>query len=604
MTDQNIANYSSETLQNSTNFMENPVYWTYSPDENRLLYISPNCKDLTGFEPTDFYLNPKLWLNLIQDEDKNRKAKVNLSGDKLTFESEYFIKSTENQMKKITEIVYPVLNHNDQLLMVNGIVFVKNDRKENFKVNLVKFPIPYLQLLLSDNSIKILSLSEKLIELFSYQNNTVDLESLFSNSEFKSLIEQIKNRISNNFSEDNKFEFTIRNENQSNYFQFVIDTQKSGDSDSLITVFGFDITDFKLNEKRLTKLNNDKNKLLSIVSHDLKSPFNTILSFIDMLRSGIDLSEEEKNEFLNFIYNNAKSQLELIHDMLDWSKIESGLLDFTSTYIQLKQILNKIITSFGGQAYQKEIHFEVKVKKSINVFFDKNYLKIILSNIISNAIKFSHKRGKIVIDAIEDDDYTHVIIQDFGIGISERYIALLRQSKDYISQVGTMGEKGTGLGLKFCYDILNANFGKMDLESKPQKGTKVRLSFKKPKHNILYFNDEFMNNEIKSINMSLLPDVNLIVCHDIFDVFLYIEKFDIELLILNLDIIKNFQTSFIERVFHQLKENAKIIGFTSNKDESLTKLQGIIRLDSIINSAPTLRYLNQILSDFQKSIKN
>ncbi len=599
------SNNQWENFKNSLNIAEIPVYWTYLPEENKYIYISPNCKDLTGYEARDFYLNPKLWLNLIQEDKKNKKTKINLVFDELFFETEYLIKTKDDQIKKIKEIIFPIINSENQLLLINGIVFNSEEKETSYKIELVKTPIPYLELILNNDSIAIIKISEKLSEIFLGYESKSKIDSLISNKDFQSFLEKLKkltHKISKN---EIKFYYQIDKRNQTHYYQFIVHNQRININEHLISAFGFDITEFKLNENRLIKLNSDKNKLLSIVSHDLKSPFNSILNFIDMLRSGINISQDEKNEFLNYIYTNAKNQLELIHDMLNWSKIESGLMDFSPTYIQLKQFVNKIISSFGGQAYQKEISFDIKFKRSAEAFFDRNFLKIVLSNIISNAIKFSHKKSKIIIDAFEDEDYTHLTIQDFGIGISERYINLIKENRDYFSQVGTIGEKGSGLGLKFCYDILTTNHGKLQIQSEVNRGTIVKLSFKKPKYNILYYNDDDeIYYEIKSINSSLLPDINIIYCRDIFEAFRYIENVDFKIIILNLDIIKNLQASFIERVFIKVKETTKVIGFTKKKDKSIENIKSLIKINSIINSPLKSTHIQKIVSRILSANQN
>lgn len=581
-----------KNLEKFEKFGDSIVVWTFSVPEQRFIYISPNFESLTGYNLAKIYLNPKLWLEMIQNYETSKFSRQ-FDGDTIYFESYYSIKTNFGESIYVEETILPIFDEKDQLIHLKGFSKMKKENLTESKL-VDDLKIPFAVLEKRNSKWIVSSISEEFNRIFNKinnQNNKSYLDNIIGK-----IVERIDEIILN---QNSKIEIEVNNEEIEKYFQIDISYQKNERGNEKIFAWASDITDIKINEKRLQKLNNDKNKLLSIVSHDLKSPFNTILNFINLLNEGIEINEEQKKEYLKYIFDTAKQQLDLIHDLLDWSKIESGLLEFSPNYIQLNTIVGKIISGFSGQIYQKNLLIESNIDKELKVFFDKNYLKIVLSNIISNAIKFSHKNGKIIISAAEDEEYTTIIIQDFGIGFSQRYFKQITQSQNFELQIGTMGEKGTGLGLKFCYDIISSNYGKLMIESKSQKGTKVIIKLKNPTLVGVYFGEE---NEINSIKNSLnkyQPDVFLYLCKDVFDLLRFIEQTSIDVAFINLDVIKSFQKSFLERIFSEFPKDSKIIGFSDNP-ELLNGIQSILHLSQIeqVGKAKSIiiKYLKELLS--------
>lgn len=581
-----------KNLEKFEKFGDSIVVWTFSVPEQRFIYISPNFESLTGYNLAKIYLNPKLWLEMIQNYETPKFSRQ-FDGDTIYFESYYSIKTNFGESIYVEETILPIFDEKDQLIHLKGFSKMKKENLTESKL-VDDLNIPFAVLEKRNSKWIVSSISEEFNRIFNKinnQNNKSYLDNIIGK-----IVERIDEIILN---QNSKIEIEVNNEETEKYFQIDISYQKNERGNEKIFAWASDITDIKINEKRLQKLNNDKNKLLSIVSHDLKSPFNTILNFINLLNEGIEINEEQKKEYLKYIFDTAKQQLDLIHDLLDWSKIESGLLEFSPNYIQLNTIVGKIISGFSGQIYQKNLRIESNIDKELKVFFDKNYLKIVLSNIISNAIKFSHKNGKIIISAAEDEEYTTIIIQDFGIGFSQRYFKQITQSQNFELQIGTMGEKGTGLGLKFCYDIISSNYGKLMIESKSQKGTKVIIKLKNPTLVGVYFGEE---NEINSIKNSLnkyQPDVFLYLCKDVFDLLRFIEQTSIDVAFINLDVIKSFQKSFLERIFSEFPKDCKIIGFSDNP-ELLNGIQSILHLSQIeqVGKAKSIiiKYLKELLS--------
>ncbi len=561
--------FSEENPVNSGIFADSEVYWAYSIPEQRLLFVTPNIEHLTGYKQSDFYLNPKLWLNLIQNYDKPKPSR-RIVNDNLVFESSYSIRNKNNENFDVREILIPVLNEKEELIQIN--VYTKIHRSEMQSPRVInEIAIPFFEAEFSNSELKFFKVSQRFYDELLQVKDEIDKSETFQKF-LKILSEKV---IEFNFTNNLKFEFELDTDESEKIFLFELTLKEKSDKKIIFTGAGIDITELKINERHLQKLNNDKNRLLTIVSHDLKAPFNTILNFINLLNDGIEIDEEQKKEYLKYIYDSAKQQIELIHDLLDWSKVESGLLEFTPNFLDLYSIVNKIISGFSGQIHQKQLKIDLKIDRRTKVFFDKNYLKIVLSNILSNAIKFSHKNGKIIISANEERDYSIIQIQDFGIGFSERYLKQLKASNNFEIQIGTMGEKGTGFGLKFCYDIIQSNHGKLNIETQSQKETKVIIKLRNPAARIVYFDEDRNLLEIKNKVSKFQPEVYVYLCNNVFDFLNIIKENSPEFVVINYDMIKSFQRSFVEKIFSDLTEITRLFLISSqenNIDEILKNL--------------------------------
>lgn len=586
---ENSTIQNNEKTEIQSNFKDLQIFWILSVPTEKLEFISPECKLITGYDESDFYLNPKLWLNLIQQRTYKKVSRT-IQDNRIYFESTYTIQNKSGKKYFIQETIIPVIDDNDQLIQLNGISKVVNSFSMEENESFERLPFPIFNAVKFDNQWIIVNSSRSFQELIQTNSKNIyiteDSKNEIIQKVFKALKELEKN------SDITKFDISVQNKDEIKLFRFEIKVIERNTKSLTASGWGYETTEFIQNENRLRKLNNDKNKLLSIVSHDLKAPFSSIINFINLINEGIEIDEEQRKEYLKFIYDSAKQQLEMIHELLELSKIESGLMEYSPNYFDLLKITKKVLSSFAGHAFQKQINFEIEIPKNTQIFFDKNYLRIVLNNIISNAIKFSHRGGKIIIKAEDESNFTTLIVQDFGIGFSERYIQQLN-SKNIISQIGTMGEKGTGLGLKFCYDLITSNNGQIKIDSKVQHGTTITLKFRKPKINAVYFSDEISINHLRNISQNFLPDTFLYLCLDVFDLVNFIENVKPDYIYLNLDIMKSFQKSFLERIFSDLKENTKIIGFTSQGDSGC--LSDIININKIYHHTSAKEKITEIL---------
>ena len=225
-------------------------------------------------------------------------------------------------------------------------------------------------------------------------------------------------------------------------------------------------------KEKLSQLNQVKDKLFSIISHDLRNPMATMQSYLKLLAGHQDkLSLEEKQRLMKEAQESADNMNHLLYNLLQWSKSQMNLLAYSPEPISLQQTLDKNIRLLQPYANLKKISIENRRTFDQTVSADKDMLDFILRNLISNAIKFSHKNSRIEIDAIADGDEVTIYIADSGIGIAKEKLHQIIHTNEAISRRGTAKEKGTGLGLMISKEFIERNNGKLLVESEPGKGS-------------------------------------------------------------------------------------------------------------------------------------
>jgi ligand-binding sensor domain-containing protein/signal transduction histidine kinase len=236
---------------------------------------------------------------------------------------------------------------------------------------------------------------------------------------------------------------------------------------------------FELSEtnQQLSIASKTKDKLYSIIAHDLKSPFNSLLGFTNLLlENWKDMNDDERLEIINILKNTSSSTYDLLVNLLEWSQFQSGDIKYNPEKIALCNLINDSIVQFNGQANLKNINVSVKCEQDLVVFVDIMMITSVLRNLCSNAIKFTPPKGKVNIEAYSKDDYAYCLIKDNGVGISKENQNNLFQSEYSLSTEGTKGEKGTGLGLMLCKTFIQKNKGKISFESELNKGSTFIIS--------------------------------------------------------------------------------------------------------------------------------
>ncbi|MCF8240949.1 MAG: HAMP domain-containing protein [Melioribacteraceae bacterium] len=237
--------------------------------------------------------------------------------------------------------------------------------------------------------------------------------------------------------------------------------------------------------KELQKINLNNNKLLSIISHDLRSPFNALIGSLELLVEEFDqLSDSEKIEFITVAHKVSQNLLSLVNDLLEWSKTQNGNIELRPTQKSLTNIIERIIELYSLNASVKNIKIETNCIKNCEAYFDENMIFTVIRNLVSNAIKFTNRGGVIKINAHDTADKLILVVADNGIGIPDTIVKDIFSFGKHYSRSGTDNESGTGMGLFLCKDLIEKNHGKIWVESDVNVGTKFYLSLPKNKSNI------------------------------------------------------------------------------------------------------------------------
>ena len=248
-----------------------------------------------------------------------------------------------------------------------------------------------------------------------------------------------------------------------------------------------DITELKLVQKNLIeakenaeKANKSKSRFLANMSHEIRTPLNGIMGFIEVLQK--DETDPKKMDYLNIIKSSSKSLLVVINDILDLSKIEDGSMQIETIDFDLKQHLHQLIAFFKSIAGVKEItmHFEYPEELSSHVHTDPLRLKQVLSNLISNAIKFSPQNAAITITLQRKGESLHMAVKDEGIGISEEAQERIFNPFEQAEISTTRNYGGTGLGLSISKNLIELLQGEVHLESKIGEGSTFSFFIKAP----------------------------------------------------------------------------------------------------------------------------
>jgi signal transduction histidine kinase len=239
----------------------------------------------------------------------------------------------------------------------------------------------------------------------------------------------------------------------------------------------YDITNIKNAENKLLELNSAKDKLFSIIAHDLKNPFFGIIGMSEILEEDFyELDDMEKIKYIKDINEMAKSTYQILENLLEWSRQETGTIEFSPKSFDINSLINESIHSVKQQIELKKLELYTDVSGIYEVFADVNMVKTILRNLISNAIKFSQPGGKIILNVISNDNFAIISVIDSGVGMSENTRMKLFRLEHNMFSVGTMGEKGTGLGLVLCKEFIEKNGGIISVESELEKGSKFEFT--------------------------------------------------------------------------------------------------------------------------------
>lgn len=271
--------------------------------------------------------------------------------------------------------------------------------------------------------------------------------------------------------------------------------------------------ELKKSSQNLKELNETKDRFISIISHDLRTPFSSILGFTDLLLNDKELDEEVRTQYIQYIQESSKSMLSLVNSLLDWTRLQTGSIKFEPERINVKDLIEKTMQILSGAALQKKISLIPEMQKDFYVHADSGLISQVFNNLISNAIKFTKPGGTVRVNARANVEKKQVefSVKDDGIGIRKEDIPKLFKVDTKFTTSGTAGEKGSGLGLSLVHDIILKHGGDIWVESDSGKGTEFIFSIPVASSNILFVDDSKTDRLLYSkLISSLIPNYKIL----------------------------------------------------------------------------------------------
>ena len=235
--------------------------------------------------------------------------------------------------------------------------------------------------------------------------------------------------------------------------------------------------ELEMQNEELIQINAEKDKFFSILAHDLRSPFGSFLGLTKIFSENLsEMKQEEVQELANSLRDSALNVFHLMENLLEWAKMQRGLIEFRPVTVPLIGVIRKSVNFLSEMARNKNQTIAVKIPEDIFVNVDLNMLESTLRNLLSNAIKFSYRGGQIVISArVSSETFVETTITDHGLGMSPALLDTLFKIDSRSGRTGTEGEPSAGLGLLLCREFIEKNGGTLSAVSIEGKGSTFRF---------------------------------------------------------------------------------------------------------------------------------
>jgi len=233
--------------------------------------------------------------------------------------------------------------------------------------------------------------------------------------------------------------------------------------------------------KKIHQLNENKDRILTLMSHDLKDPVSVVKGFLDLV---LDNREDMDADKESFFLEHARNQIVVVYNMLEnlfsYARREQGEIEFKPLKMEVGPIVEETVNLLKVNAINKGIEINIENGHEISAKIDKPIISAVLRNLITNAVKFTNPGGKIKVSVrltskSQKDDFLEFSIQDNGIGIDEKKLKTVFESKKSTTTYGTQNEKGSGIGLSLCKDFIEMHNGKIWAHSEPEKGSTFKF---------------------------------------------------------------------------------------------------------------------------------
>jgi len=236
--------------------------------------------------------------------------------------------------------------------------------------------------------------------------------------------------------------------------------------------------ELKKSKDKIVEQNKIKDKFFSIIAHDLKSPLSSLTSLAEIMNEEFsDLSNDEIKKFIGLIYNSSRNVLSLIENLFTWSRSQIGTLEIVNEEIEIRHEIKRSIESLRSSARDKNIEIVFNNEHDLVILSDRKIFKLVIANLISNGIKFTNKDGLIEISFHQANGKVDINIKDNGIGFEKEDKEKLFKLESHFNTRGTNDEKGTGLGLILCKELLSKVGAQISFISEKDKGSCFTVSY-------------------------------------------------------------------------------------------------------------------------------
>jgi len=296
-------------------------------------------------------------------------------------------------------------------------------------------------------------------------------------------LENLVSNYQNMISSRSAFNFEFRLKNRDGKFEWMLfkGTPRFSMEKIFLGFIGscFSINNLKEIEEKVSKMNSElvemnaaKDKLFSIISHDLRSPLSGLIGILDILNTSYEsIQENERREIISNAAVVSKTTYTLMENLLEWSRIQTGKIKCIPENLNLIYLVNNVVSLYINNLKNKSLTLKIDIRPDLYIYADKTMTETILRNLISNAIKFSYQKSAIKISSVAKDDSIIIKVKDTGVGIDEEKSTELFNIGSGYSTRGTANESGAGLGLVICKELVDVQGGKMWVESKKDKGS-------------------------------------------------------------------------------------------------------------------------------------
>lgn len=253
-----------------------------------------------------------------------------------------------------------------------------------------------------------------------------------------------------------------------------------------VTSIGEDITErYRLEDelreqaRKLQEMAGFKDKMVSVISHDLRSPLTSIIGLMNLLlRSKTDPLSDRQRKIVASMKDSAAHQLNLVENLTELSKVRRGKIKINPERVRAADIMSASASILRQMARDKGIHIAERLDQKLWIEVDKEKMVQVVNNLVANSVKFTERGGSVTLSTESAEDEVELVVKDTGVGIDSDRLEKLFDLNERTTSYGTEGEKGSGLGLSICREIITLHGGELAIESKPGKGTTVRLRLK------------------------------------------------------------------------------------------------------------------------------